>query len=115
MTVVALIYFITDAKDQVKEYMLENTEWQNMNEDDLEEFKEKIVNALFIDTKFYTLYDCAEYVENKAIALAEIIDYMLEREEFDNCKTTVELFNHCWYLIADFIYDDDEWLKLTNM
>ena len=115
MPTFALANFVTDANEQIKEYMRENTQWRNMDEDDLEEFKDEIVNTLFNqDTKFYTLHDCSAYVGHNAIALAEIIDYVIEREEFDGRKTTVELFNLCWYFSADFIYDEEKWNQLVE-
>jgi hypothetical protein len=105
---VARAYFIIDANQQVKEYMLENTEWKN---EDLEDFKEKMINDIFnTDYKFHTLGDCSEYVGHNAIAMAKIIDYTLEKNEFnENCKTVVDLFNLCWYFTADWIYNDEEW------
>lgn len=109
-------YFTTDANEQIKEYMRENTQWKDMDEDDLEAFKDEIVNTLFnTDHKFYTLHDCSAYVGHNAIALAEIIDYVMERDEFDDQRrTTVELFNLCWYFSADFIYDEEKWTRLVD-
>jgi hypothetical protein len=112
----ALANFVTDANEQIKEYMRENTQWRDMDEDDLEEFKDEIVNTLFnSDYKFKTLHDCSAYVGDNAIALAEIIDYVMEREEFDGGReTTVGLFNLCWYFSADFIYDEEKWNLLVD-
>ena len=112
----ALANFVTDANEQIKEYMRENTQWKNINEDDLEAFKDEIVNTLFnTDTKFYTLHDCSSYVGHNAIALAEIIDYVMERDDFDGGReTTVSIFNLCWYFSADFIYDEEKWNRLVD-
>ena len=109
-------YFTEDADEQIKEYMRENTQWKDMDEDDLESFKDEIVNTLFnSDTKFHTLHDCSAYVGHNAIALAEIIDYTMERDEFDDQRrTTVELFNLCWYFSADFIYVPEHWNRLVD-
>ena len=116
MTCLALANFVTDANEQVKEYMRENTQWRDMDEDELEEFKDEIHQTLFNSGhKFYTLHDCSAYVGHNAIALAEIIDYVVEREEYDGGReTTVGLFNLCWYFSAEFIYDEEKWNLLVD-
>jgi len=109
--------FLNDATTEIKEYMRENEQWRDANEEDLEEFKQEIINTLFIEgLKFYTLQDCLDYVGNDASVLAEVIDYTLDRnDDFDDKpKTVVEMFNKCWYFAPDFIYGEEEWNELVE-
>jgi len=104
----ALKPFLDEAKEKVREYMIENKQWLNMDDDELDEFKQEIVNELFLpQDKFYTLSNCSEYVNNNALDMAQIIDYTLDKYESDEPLTsTVDIFNYCWYYSADFLYED---------
>ena len=99
---------------EIKEYMIQNREWEE--EDNVEEFKEEIINALFNECKFSTEEECKAFVGGCERKIQMVRDYVKENDEFnDKAEGLVEIFNRCYYYSADVMYDDFEWDNIVGV
>lgn len=90
------------AFDEITEYMMENEDkWQNKCDEDLEEFKDEMIEMVFNSDFFTTNQSCIDYVSVHDIF--NIVDYAIEKLDespWNETYTVRQSFNLAWYNVG---------------
>jgi hypothetical protein len=109
--------FRTDIIEKITKYMQENKEWIELDVYDLDRYQEEMFETVSHENRFYTNYDCSVFVNHNAIQLAQVIDHSaeLERDGFEGLKSTVDIFNKCWYFtMVDIVNNNNDWDQIME-
>jgi len=110
--------FEKEATDAVIYYLDEHQEWKNFNNDELDEYKETMIQSLFNEeVEYVNDIDCRNSVDDNCLWMCEVIDFVMERtaEEGETPRTTcVAMFNlYHYYIGNDLVYN--EWDHLVQL
>ena len=100
------------AFDEITEYMMENEDkWQNKCDEDLEEFKDEMIQMVFNSEEFFTTnQSCIDYVSVHDIF--NIVDYVNENQD-EGPWTLRQTFNLAWYYVGcELVYE--RWQDCLN-
>jgi len=109
--------FRTNIIEEITKYMQENKEWMKSDVYDLERYQQEMFEMVFHENKFYTIYNCSLFVNHNAFELAQVIDHSaeLDRDEFEGLKSTVDIFNACWYsTMVDIVNNNNDWDQIIE-
>ena len=119
------IQFYRRASLECREYLRENRdECQNylrrIYDDDLQEFRENMVETLFNSHTFFnTIDECIAFIGNDASIMVQLIDYVAEEDsnygEPLSDNTMLSKFNMCMYFVgSDLILSDEGWEDIIS-